>query len=573
MAVDGRPVGAIGARDRVRPEAHDVVHQLKHLGLRDLTILTGDRPAPALAVAKKVHIKQVEAELSPEAKADWVRRRRDEGKSLAMIGDGVNDAPALALADVGIALGGVGTDIAAEAGSIVLMGDPLDPLPGAIRMARATTRIIRQNILLFAFGLNSVAIVLAGLRILGPVAAAIFHQIGSLLVLLNAMRLLGFERWGEFGAVRVARRFTVACRSCRPSAAFEWVWARPRTVVGTLAVLGLLAYLGSGTVMIGPEQVGLLQRWGRYRSPLLSPGLHIRWPSPIEAVTVVEPNRVRTARIGPAAPAAWATAPGPLLPVVDGESVVWSASHGTRRDDSSLFFTGDENLVEVAGVVEYHLPDDPDRLPDLIFGVAAPDLAVGAAAEGAFREAIGRTPLEAILVGRRGDLEADLARDLQARLDADGPRVVIDRVRIVDAHPPREVVPAYRDVAAAVSDAARYRNDAEAFGAEQHWGGLAEAQGRRDAARTRADQLQSRAEGDAQAFLARQSAHATGPELAEFRLLRDATVEALAGRPKLILDPRGAGRRHVWLADPGRLGAGASFMSEPSVGDVPFFED
>jgi len=76
------------------------------------------------------------------------------------------------------------------------MGDPLVPLPQAIRLARHTVRIIRQNILVFAFGFNGVAIVLAGSRVLGPVAAALFHQVGSLLVLLNAMRLLGFQRWG-----------------------------------------------------------------------------------------------------------------------------------------------------------------------------------------------------------------------------------------------------------------------------------------------------------------------------------------------------------------------------------------
>ena len=163
VAVDGEVAGAIGARDKVRREAHDVIHDLKHLGLRDLTILTGDRPAPARAVAKKVHIKQVEAELTPADKAEWVHRRQHEGRVVAMIGDGINDAPALALADVGIALGGVGSDIAAEAGSVVLMGDPLEPLPETIRLARQTMRIIRQNILVFAFGLNGLAIVLAGL--------------------------------------------------------------------------------------------------------------------------------------------------------------------------------------------------------------------------------------------------------------------------------------------------------------------------------------------------------------------------------------------------------------------------
>ena len=206
VAVDGQVVGLLGARDRVRREAHDVVHDLKHLGLKDLTILTGDRPAPARSVGKKVHIKTVEAELTPADKADWVHKKQHEGKVVAMIGDGINDAPALAMADVGIALGGVGTDIAAEAGSIVLMGDPLAPLPDAITLARRTVRNIRQNIIVFAFGLNGLAVLLAGLRVLGPVAAAIVHQIGSLLVILNAIRLLGFEGWRQFGLVRAGER-------------------------------------------------------------------------------------------------------------------------------------------------------------------------------------------------------------------------------------------------------------------------------------------------------------------------------------------------------------------------------
>ena len=200
VAVNGSIAGAIGARDRVRPEAHDVVHELRELGIGDLTILTGDRQAPARDLARKVHISQIEPERTPADKAEWVRRRQHEGRVVAMVGDGINDAPALALADVGLALGGVGTDVAAEAGSVVLMGDPLVPLPQAIRLARQTVRIIRQNILVFAFGLNGVAIVLAGLRVLGPVAAAIFHQVGSLLVLLNAMRLLGYRALGRAAA-------------------------------------------------------------------------------------------------------------------------------------------------------------------------------------------------------------------------------------------------------------------------------------------------------------------------------------------------------------------------------------
>ncbi len=551
VAVDGQVAGVIGARDRVRPEAHDVIHSLKDLGLHDLTILTGDRSAVALAVAKKFHIKQVEFELTPAAKADWIRRRQQEGRVVAMIGDGINDAPALALADAGLALGGVGGDIAAEAGSVILMGDPLRPLPEAIELARRTVRVIHQNILIFAFGVNAVAVILAGLRVLGPVGAAIFHQIGSLLVLLNALRLLGFEGWKRRGFARTVDRFVWVCRSCRPSRVSNWVWVHRRAVIRTLGLLLVAGYLGSGITAIGPEQVGVLKRWGEYRAPLLGPGLHFRFPAPWETVQKVEPGLVRVARVGLAGPPARTTDP-----------VAWNASHGARRDESALFFTGDENLVELAGVVEYRYTEA--AVADLLFNVAAIEPSVIAVAEGAFREAVGRTKLEEILVANRRGFESDIARRLRDRLAVSGPRVVIDRVRIVDAHPPREVVPAYRDVSTAVSDADRFRNEAEAYAAEQDWAAKAEAKVRHDAAATRSHQLKNRAEGERRAFLAQQSAHALRPDLTEFRLLWDTLAKTFAGRSKLILDPRAHGRRQVWLADPERLGVGR-VLTPPAV--------
>ena len=553
VAVDGEIIGALGARDRVRAEAHDVLHDLKHLGLTDLTILTGDRAAPARAAAKKVHVKQVEFELSPGDKADWVQRRRSEGRVVAMIGDGINDAPALAMADVGLAIGGVGADVAAEAGSILLMGDPLEPLPETVRVARQTMRVIRQNIMVFAFGLNGLAVLLAGLRVLGPVAAAIVHQIGSLLVLLNAIRLLGFDPRLSLGVGRVVGGVATAFREWRPSMVAGWIWERRRGVAGGLFGVAIAAYLVSGVVAIAPGEVGAVRRWGRFQSPLLGPGLHLRWPAPIERVTVVEPDLVRVARVGLPGPAKAARGP-----------IAWNATHGLRRDESALFFTGDENLVELAGVVEYRYTEA--GAPDLLFGVAAVDLAVTMSAEGVFREAVGRTPLEAILVGDRRDFEAEIARRLRERLEATGLRVAVDRVRLVDAHPPREVVPAYRDVSAAVSDVERYRNDAEAFAAERQWSARAEAQGLRDAADARSQQLKLGAEGHRLAFLARVAAHAERPELTEFRLLWETLAVAFAGRPKLILDPKAGGRRHVWLADPERIGLGR--LADPAANPI-----
>jgi len=537
---DDQVLGLIGARDRVRRAAHDVIHDLKHLGLKDLAILTGDRAAPARAVARKVHIKQVEAELTPAAKADWIEQRRHDGRVVAMVGDGINDAPALARADVGLAFAGVGGDLAAEAGSVVLLGDPLSALPETIRLARQTVRVIRQNILFFAFGFNAIAVGLAGLRVMGPVAAAIVHQVGSLLVLLNAIRLLGFERWHTFRFVRAGEQVISACRRCRPSAMLDRGWRSRRSVVRTAIAAAALAYLGSGVTVIEPDQVGVARRFGRYRPPLLRPGLHLRWPAPVESVIVVEPDRSRLARIG---------LPGPASAEV--KPVGWNATHGGGRDESALFFTGDENLVELAGVVEYRFTEA--RLAELLFNVADVENTVSRAAEGVFREVVGCTTLEAILVSGRRGFEEKVGQVLQQRLRASGLGVVVEKVRVVDAHPPREVVPAYRDVSSAVSDAERSLNQAQADAARRYWSALAEAEAIRDAARARADRLVNRAAGEKAAFLAKASSHATAPALSEFRMLWDTLGTILPDRPKLILDRRAAGRRHVWLADPDQL--------------------
>ena len=245
VSVAGAVVGVLGVRDSIRPEAADVLAQLRQAGIDQIVMLTGDRRAAAAHVVRSVGVETFAAELRPDEKANWLADWCDEDKEtggrgagkrqdicVAMVGDGVNDAPALAIADVGIALGGVGSDIAAEAGDMILMGDPLAPLPGLVRMSRETVRIIRQNIFLFAFAFNLAGIALTAWIMprwsdawmaRSPVAAALFHQLGSLLVLLNSMRLLWFERWHQRWPGRLEMALGEACGAgsggCSPSPA------------------------------------------------------------------------------------------------------------------------------------------------------------------------------------------------------------------------------------------------------------------------------------------------------------------------------------------------------------------
>jgi Cu+-exporting ATPase len=193
VAVDHRVAAVIGVADAVKPTAQQAVAALRDMEL-EIVMLTGDDARAAAAVARSVGIERVVANVLPDHKLEEIRRLQGEGRTVAMVGDGINDAPALAQADVGIAMG-TGTDVAMEAGDITLMrGDPLG-VPRAIALARRTMRVMRQN-LFWAFVYNVVGIPIAagvlypafGLG-LTPMMAAAAMAVSSVSVVMNSLRL------------------------------------------------------------------------------------------------------------------------------------------------------------------------------------------------------------------------------------------------------------------------------------------------------------------------------------------------------------------------------------------------
>ncbi len=190
-------IGIISITDSPRSSAKEAIKQMHDLGIKDVIMMTGDNDEVAAQTAKFLHIDSYHAQMLPEDKFKKVKEMVDGGKRVIMVGDGVNDAPALSIADVGIAMGVIGTDVAIEAADIALMNDQLEKIPEVIALSRRVMNVIKGNIFLW-IAFNVVGMTLVFIGIIGPVGAALYNFLTDFIPLGNSLRLFKRERKTQF---------------------------------------------------------------------------------------------------------------------------------------------------------------------------------------------------------------------------------------------------------------------------------------------------------------------------------------------------------------------------------------
>jgi Zn2+/Cd2+-exporting ATPase len=192
VAVDGCLTGLISLADSPRPEAKAAIAQLKSLGVREVVMITGDNPRTAAHIAHQLGIDRVYSQVLPQDKLRILRELQTGGRIVAFTGDGVNDAPALAAADVGIAMGLTGTDVALETADIGLMSDKIEHIPQLISISHQASRAIRQNVY-FSMSWNMLSVLLGSFGVIGPVVGAIMHEVSALPALANSARIIQYK--------------------------------------------------------------------------------------------------------------------------------------------------------------------------------------------------------------------------------------------------------------------------------------------------------------------------------------------------------------------------------------------
>ncbi len=524
--------GAILLRDRIRAGAREASAELQAMEITYQVMLTGDRKRAAEAIAREVGVPNVEAELLPEQKLDRIRQLMSQGRYVAMVGDGINDAPGLAAANVGIAVHGA-TDITAEAADVVYLGTSLEKLPKLFEVSRKAVQTAQQNIYLFAGVVNVVAVAACATGVLGPLGAAFTHQISSFLVMMNSLRLLRVEK------AESKWRFSVRMPQMDYRRYAEWLFAHRRQL-GYAAIAFVML---NGFYTLGPDEAGVIERFGRKVLPYGEPGLHYKLPWPVEKLTRTQVRKVRVVEVGFRSGTAFAADAEPA-------SYEWNVQHRSgrfqRKPEEALMLTGDQNMIELNATVHYRLA----RPDEFLFNQLDGETTVRTATESVMQSAATTTGIDEVLTSGRRKLEARVKEELQTRLDKYVAGIEVLQVRLLDVHPSLEVVDAFRDVSGAYEEKNRLINVAEGYRNEQ----VALARGNGEARRLSAAGYslgrKNRSSGDAQRFVQWEEAFKLAPGPNQTRLYLETMEQVLPGKKKMIVDA-GRGRRHLMLVDDG----------------------
>jgi len=192
VAIDSQVAGLISLVDLPRPEARQAIADLKRVGVSEVIMITGDNAHTAEMISKELGIDRFYAGVLPQDKLKIIRELQAKGKKVLFAGDGVNDGPALAAADVGVAMGLAGTDLALETADIGLMADEIERLPQIVSLSQKALSVIRQNVI-FSMSMNVLSVILGGFGIIGPVVGALMHELSALPVLANSSRLINYQ--------------------------------------------------------------------------------------------------------------------------------------------------------------------------------------------------------------------------------------------------------------------------------------------------------------------------------------------------------------------------------------------
>ena len=546
----GRQIaGIITVQDEIRPEAAKTIEKLKKIGIKKLTLLTGDNEKVAKQVARQVGIEEINANLLPDGKVRKIKEWQNNGFTVAMIGDGINDAPSLTSADVGIAMGGIGSDIAIETANVIFMADDLSRLVESITIGKKTVKIIKQNILNFGIIFNTLAIIAAtSISWVTPVIAAIIHQISSLMVVGNSLRLLAGKMrvivsdWAKAignGVVGLGRNHL------NPF----WVAHSNFMAKACLAIL-LIVYCASGITVVSTDQVGVVQRFGKKIVDRLQPGMHLYYPWPIDKITKVQRGLERV-EIG-------FRKIKNLQNKIDqttGQPVTayeWELQHRTGEyllmEDESLVFTGDENFLEMDMVVQYYVKD-PSAFLFKIRGFEDTADLVRFFAQSSIREILGQKGTDKILTVDRSEIEKQVVHQLQKELESLGTGISVKGAYLQSVHPPIEVADAFRAVVNAHEEKSMLINLAEAYHNEQI--PLAHGKGTQTIKEAESYQVEklNKAKGEGTRFLEMCEFYKSYPEITSQRLYLEMVEQVLPDMKKFILDAKRNGREELTIFD------------------------